>query len=54
MFGDALEEAFGKALVRVFMAVRKSELKWDEQLRQQSASDAEHIARVAAELYHRY
>ncbi|KAK9918078.1 hypothetical protein WJX75_001014 [Coccomyxa subellipsoidea] len=54
VFGDALKEAFGEALVRVYMAVRKSELKWDQELRQLSASDAEHVDRVAAQLYDRY
>lgn len=54
VFGDALKEAFGEALIRVYMAVRKSELKWDQELRLQSASDAEHVDRVAAQLYDRY
>ncbi|CAL8471645.1 g11187 [Coccomyxa elongata] len=54
VFGGALKEVFGGALIRAFLAGRRSEWKWDQELRKQSASNAEHIARVAAELYHRY
>ena len=49
-----MKEVFGGALIRAYLAVRKSELNWDQQLRKQSASNAEHVARVAAELYRRY
>ncbi len=54
VFGGALKEVFGGALIRAFVAGRRSEWNWDQELRKESASNAEHIARVAAELYHRY
>lgn len=54
VFAGAMKEAFGEALVRAYLAVRQSELAWDEQLKVQSASPAEHITRIATELYQRY
>jgi predicted membrane-bound dolichyl-phosphate-mannose-protein mannosyltransferase len=47
----ALEEAFGSALLKAFLAVRASELQWAKSM---GGDASERLQKMAGELYNRY